>query len=41
VPVSTNASGEKSKPKERVEVQSIKIVPADSIKDEPTDKEKK
>jgi peptidyl-prolyl cis-trans isomerase B (cyclophilin B) len=41
VPVSVSASGERSKPKERIEVQSIKIVPADSIKDEATDKEKK
>jgi peptidyl-prolyl cis-trans isomerase B (cyclophilin B) len=41
VPVSTSPSGERSKPKERIEVQSIKIVPADSIKDEATDKEKK
>jgi peptidyl-prolyl cis-trans isomerase B (cyclophilin B) len=31
-PVDRSARGEKSKPKERVEVQSIKIVPADSIK---------
>jgi peptidyl-prolyl cis-trans isomerase B (cyclophilin B) len=28
----TSRGGEMSKPKERVEVQSIKIVPADSIK---------
>jgi len=31
-PVSRSATGEMSKPKERIEVQSIKIVPADSIK---------
>jgi peptidyl-prolyl cis-trans isomerase B (cyclophilin B) len=33
-PVTRNRSGENSKPKERVEIQSIKIVPADSIKEE-------
>ena len=32
MPVVTSASGEPSKPKERVEVEGIKIVPADSIK---------
>jgi peptidyl-prolyl cis-trans isomerase B (cyclophilin B) len=31
-PVTRNRSGEPSKPKQRVEVESIKIVPADSIK---------
>jgi peptidyl-prolyl cis-trans isomerase B (cyclophilin B) len=31
-PVTRTARGEPSKPKQRVEVQSIKIVPADSIK---------
>ena len=31
-PVSANDRGEPSKPKERIEVKSIKIVPADSIK---------
>jgi peptidyl-prolyl cis-trans isomerase B (cyclophilin B) len=33
-PVSRGRSGEPSKPRERIEVQTIKIVPADSIKDE-------
>lgn len=31
-PVTTSRSGERSKPRERIEVQSIKIVPADSVK---------
>lgn len=31
-PVSASRSGERSKPRERIEVQSVKIVPADSIK---------
>ncbi|MEO8353469.1 MAG: peptidylprolyl isomerase [Chthoniobacteraceae bacterium] len=31
-PVTTNASGEPSKPTERVEIESVKIVPADSVK---------
>jgi len=31
-PVTASASGEPSKPKKRIEVQSIKIVPADSVK---------
>ena len=31
-PVGPNRSGEMSKPKERIEVQSVKIVPADSVK---------
>ena len=31
-PVTRSAHGERSKPTERVEIQSIKIVPADSIK---------
>lgn len=31
-PVGPSASGEPSKPRERVEVQSVKIVPADSVK---------
>jgi peptidyl-prolyl cis-trans isomerase B (cyclophilin B) len=31
-PVKTSRSGEPSKPKQRIEVESIKIVPADSIK---------
>lgn len=33
-PVGVSRSGEPSKPKQRIEVQSIKIVPADSIKEE-------
>jgi peptidyl-prolyl cis-trans isomerase B (cyclophilin B) len=33
-PVGPNRGGEMSKPRERVEIQSIKIVPADSVKEE-------
>jgi len=31
-PVTSGPGGERSKPKERIEVKSIKIVPADSVK---------
>jgi peptidyl-prolyl cis-trans isomerase B (cyclophilin B) len=31
-PVAPNRSGEPSKPTQRVELQSVKIVPADSVK---------